>query len=111
MVENSAFWAPKWCFEDYQLLQIKETQLSHFKTKKSNEAASSSKKQQKLGRKRLNMHKYRSQCKFQLHAGQCMSVIEGVFGLSLSVLYNIAAAVAPDDEVESLKTAAIDCVS
>jgi hypothetical protein len=29
----------------------------------------------------------------QLHAGQCGSVIEGVFGLSLSVLSNIAAAV------------------
>jgi hypothetical protein len=31
------------------------------------------------------------------------SVTEGVFGLSLSVLSNIAAAVAPDDAVEGLK--------
>jgi hypothetical protein len=39
----------------------------------------------------------------QIQAAHCRSVTEGVFGLSLSVLYNIAAAVAPDDEVESLK--------
>jgi hypothetical protein len=34
-----------------------------------------------------------------------------LFGLSLSVLSNIVAAVAPDDAVADLKNAAIDCVS
>jgi hypothetical protein len=67
--------------------------LKKKKKKKKNESASSSRKRHNLGRKRLNMHKQRSQCEFQLHAGQCSSVIEGVFGLSLSVLSNIAAAV------------------
>jgi hypothetical protein len=44
-----------------------------------------------------------SQCKFQLHAGQCRSVTDGGFGLSLSVLSNIVAAVAPADAVEGSK--------
>jgi hypothetical protein len=60
-----------------------------------NEAASSSKKRLKLDRKRLDMYKWMSQCKFQLHAGQCRSVIEGVFGLSLSVLSNISLPLLP----------------
>jgi hypothetical protein len=57
------------------------------------------------------MHKQRSQCKFQLHVGQCRSALEGVFGLSLAVLPNIAAAIAPDDAVDGLKNTAIYNVS
>jgi hypothetical protein len=39
------------------------------------------------------------------------SVTEGVFKPSVSVLYSVAAAVAPDDAVQGFKSAAIDCVS